>query len=316
MEQKENILKGKNEIEHNILNGFNRSSKVLEHKLGINAARVLNMLIYKHNYWLNREGLIDIDGKQAFYITIPNIQVETNLSKEPIYNAIKKLKEEKLVEVYKIGLPARNHYIVNIKEVNELENNHAEVYLKWRESVYSEATTSRKRFDERPIKETQALCLQQLDVKQTTSELENSSLVNGFSSVTKNKITKNKISKNFTNRINAVELRMDLMEYSDELEKLIDDFRGTNDEKERELCNKKIFDFLCKIIPPFNGFIISEQDYKMIDLISGYYSDSNYIASKILSNAEAILDCRKTRRFGNLFVALDLIDSHCKLRYG
>ena len=126
MKTKTNKIKNE-KIEHKFAKGFNRSSKVLEHKIGINAARLLNTLIYKHNYWLEDERESPfINGKRAFYITIPNLQVETNLSKSPIQKATKKLVAENLIEVHRIGTPSKNYYIVNGEAINKLESDHAE----------------------------------------------------------------------------------------------------------------------------------------------------------------------------------------------
>ena len=247
MEPKGIIKRKKEKIEHEFLKGFNRSSKVLEHKLGVNAARLLNMLIYKHNYWLDREELIDVNGRQAFYITIPNIQVETNLKKHSIKNALKILEFEKLIEIHKISIPAQNHYIVNSDEISKLEKNHLEKYEKWCKSVYVEAKNDRKRFNNRPKKMVETLCLPQLAENSPTCQLKINSLGSDFSTVTNNKITNNKITNNFTNRMNADEIDCDLSNYNDELIKLIDNVMETNDGEEKSDCIKELYCFLCVI---------------------------------------------------------------------
>jgi len=303
-------------IEHKFVKGFNRSSKVLEHKLGINAARLLNTLIYKHNYWLEdeRESTF-INGKRAFYITIPNLQVETNLSKSPIQNAIKKLVAENLIEVHKIGIPAKNHYIVNSEAIYKLESDHAKEYEKWCESIYKGAKNDRKRFDSSTKNTPESLCLQQLDVKQPTSELKNRPLDSDFSSVTNNKTTNNKITKNSTNCINAGYKIIDLHEYEDELIKLIDDVKYASDDDEKSDCIKELFVFLCKMVPGFENFNISEQDIGLIENVNSSSLKSEDIAWRIIDNAKAIIGESKDSRFGNLFVGLQEISNNCDHKF-
>ena len=304
-------------IEHKFVKGFNRSSKVLEHKIGINAARLLNTLIYKHNYWLEDERESPfINGKRAFYITIPNLQVETNLSKSPIQKATKKLVAENLIEVHRIGTPSKNYYIVNGEAINKLESDHAEVYEKWCESIYIGAINDRKRFDSSSKKTPGSLCLPQLDVKQSTSELKNRPLDSDFSSVTNNKTTNNKITKNSTNCINADYKIIDLHEYEDELIKLIDDVKDACDDDEKTVCIKELFVFLCKMVPGFENFNISEQDIGLIDSVTSSSLKSEQIAWKILDNAKTVIGKSKECRFGNLFVGLQEISHNCDLKYG
>jgi len=303
-------------IEHKFSKGFNRSSKVLEHKIGINAARLLNTLIYKHNYWLEdeRESTF-INGKRAFYIIIPNLQVETNLSKDPIQKAIKKLVAENLIEVHKKGIPSKNYYIVNGEAIYKLERDHAKIYEKWGESIYIGAKNDRKRFDSRTKNTPESLCLQQLDVKQPTSELKNGPLVSGFSTVTNNKSTNNKTTNNLTNHLTVDDKNNDLHEFEEELIKLIDDVKDASDDDERPDCNMELFNFLCQIVPKFKGFNISEQDYELLVDITASSLKSEDIALRILDNAKAIMDKRKKSRFGNLFVGLQEIAQNCDLKY-
>ena len=292
-------------IIHEFEKGFNRSSKIMEYKLGIDAARLLNTLIYKHNYWLNENRMIDINGKQGFYITISNLQMETNLKPYAISKALKKLKEERLIEVHKIGLPAVNHYVVNGEAINKYEKAHVKDYEEWIKVLSEDAKTDRKRFSTQSIAENQpaALIVPQSAKNSTTGELNSSPLVCEYSTVTNNKSTKNKITNNNTNRINAVELEIDLFDNVDELTEAITNLKeDTSDEQES---HSILYNLLIKLAPAFGSFRESPIDSKLIDRICEYSLDPNDIAFKILSNAKSINASKKDVRFGNLFVGLE-----------
>ncbi len=291
-------------ITHEFEKGFNRSSKIMENKLGIDAARLLNTLIYKHNYWLSENRMINVRGKQGYYITISNLQMETNLNPYAISKALKKLKKEKLIEVHKIGLPAVNHYVINGYAINKFEKDHVKDYEEWIKKLSEDAKTDRKRFSTQSIAENQpaALIVPQSAKISTTGELNSSPLVSEFSTVTNNKNTKNK-NTNTTNRINAVELEIDLYDYVDELTDAVMGLQNSNSDDPES--HSMMFDLLVKIVPAFNSFSESPGDSKMIDSIRDYYLEDYKIAYKILSNAEAIIAGKKDSRFGNLFVGLE-----------
>lgn len=292
-------------IIHEFEKGFNRSSKIMEYKLGIDAARLLNTLIYKHNYWLKQNRMIDVNGKQGFYITISNLQMETNLKPYAISKALKKLKKERLIEVHKIGLPAVNHYVVNGEAINKYEKANVKKYEEWTKKLSDDAKSDRKRFSTQSIVENKpvALIVPQSAKISTTGELNSSPLVSEYSTVTNNKITNNKITNNNTNRINAVELEIDLYDYADELTEAITNFKEeTSDEQES---HSILFDLLIKLLPTSSSFRESPRDSKLIDRICNYCLEANDIAFKILSNAKAIKEGRKSDRFGNLFVGLE-----------
>ncbi len=299
--------KDKMEIEkitHEFEKGFNRSSKIMENKLGIDAARLLNTLIYKHNYCLSENRMINVRGKQGYYITISNLQMETNLNPYSISKALKKLKKEKLIEVHKIGLPAVNHYVINGYAINKFEKDHVKDYEEWIKKLSEDAKTDRKRFSTQSIAENQpaALIVPQSAKISTTGELNSSPLVSEFSTVTNNKNTKNK-NTNTTNRINAVELEIDLFDNVDELTEAVLELQEaiSGDLKP----HSKLYDLLIKMIPAFKSFEESPRDSIMIDKIHDYYLDPDDIAFKILSNAKAINAGGKAARFGNLFVGLE-----------
>ena len=299
-----------NKIEQEFEKGFNRSSKIMEYKLGIDAARLLNTLIYKHNYWLNENRMIDVKGKQGFYITISNLQMETSLKPYAISKALKKLKEERLIEVHKIGLPAVNHYVVDGEAINKYEKAHVKKYEEWIKKLSEDAKTDRKRFSTQSIAENKpvSLIVSQSAKISTTGELNSSPLVIEYSTVTNNKNTKNKITNNTTNRINAVELEVDLFDYVDELtEAVINLQEDTSGEQES---HSLLFDLLIKLLPASSSFSESTRDSILIERICDYSLDANDIAFKILSNAKAIKEGSKPARFGNLFVGLEEKDAN------
>ncbi len=304
-----------NKIVQEFEKGFNRSSKIMEYKIGIDAARLLNTLIYKHNYWIDEDRMVKLEEGEAFWITIPNLQGETNMKPFTIKKAIKNLEKLKLIEVYRRGVPSKNHYILNREAILGFDDRYKNEYEDWLNKLYVKAVEDRSRFPEQSNKisdeeeallkknTSAALIVPQSAEKSPTSEIDSTPLVSEYSTVTNNKSTKNKITYNTTNRINAVEDEIDLYDYSDELTEAILALQAaiSGDLKP----HSKLYDLLIKITPAFKSFEESSRDSNMIDKICNYSIDAYDIAFKILSNAKAIKEGRKSSRFGNLFVGLE-----------
>ena len=305
--------------------GFNRSSKIMEHRIGIDEARLLNTLIYKYNYWVDEDRMVKLKEGDAFWITIPNLQGETNLKPFTIKNAIKKLKKLKLVEVYKKGIPAKNHFILNKKAILEFDDKYKDKYESWLDELSTKAGEDRSRFpkqfnktsdeDEPLVKETTsaALIIPQSAEKSPTSELVFRPLVNEYSTVTNNKSTNNK-NTNTTNRKNADRCFINYDEQEEEIEKLIDNFKlDYYDDNDKQV--EDIYNYLINLVSKMEKFKMSDDDYNLIMNISKYSLKSYDIASKIISNSKDISEGIKEVRFGNLFVGLREIDLNNSNKY-
>ena len=295
----------------------------MEYKLGINEARLLSMLCYKHNYFHEVKEFKNINGKPAFWITIPNIQAETNIKPYAISKAIKKLEKQKLIEVHKIGIPAKNHFIVNGEAINKFEKDHCEAYESWIAEINHKAQNDRDRFDalietfppkdyENEVENGAVSHIEsQSRENSTTSDAKTQPLVSEYSTVTNNKQTNNKIIKINTNLTSEGEEDSFIDE---ELTELISSFIYDNDDQ--GMVHERVFLFLKSLVPGLSNFRESHIDSIMIDRISEYSLDPNVIALKILSNAKAIEQGKKSNRFGDLFVGLEEMNTNKELMFG
>ena len=180
----------------------------MEHILGIEAARLLNTLIYKHNYWSEEGRFVRLKEGNAFYTTLSDLQVETNMKKFTISKAIKKLKNSGLIAVFKKGLPAKNHYILNEEEIHKFESKYTDDYVAWSEKLRSKSSEDIDRFTEQSSKvskegtkfvaenHSESYLEHQSCEKSPTSTLVFKSQESELSNATKNTITKNTITKN------------------------------------------------------------------------------------------------------------------------
>ncbi len=213
-------------IEYKSEKGFNWSSKIMEFKLGINAARLLNTLIYKQNYWIDENGMVKLEEGYAFYITISNLQWETNMTPHAIGKAIKILKKSGLIKVKKRGLPAKNHYILNRKAIQNYDAKYKDEFEARFNKLIAKASKDRARFTEESNKfskdrarfteESNKISKEDMKFmeefvsrshkvsqsaeKSPTGELVLAPLESEFSTVTKNKNTNNKNTNNKTNK--------------------------------------------------------------------------------------------------------------------
>ena len=103
--------------------------------------------IYKYNYWLDENRLIEIENENYFYITYINLQAETTIKQSAIKKAISKLKKAGLIKVKLKGVPATNHYSLNENTINNFESMHENEYLKWIESLNLKGKIDRDRFN-------------------------------------------------------------------------------------------------------------------------------------------------------------------------
>lgn len=282
---------------------FIAPSKVIRCNVSIVAADVLAVLLAKKRYWKQEGKLFEYKGNIGFHVSISDLEEETCYKSHTIKKGLFQLKKEGLIKSRPQGLGKPNFYSIDVKLIEKyIEDNKGE-YENWRLEI-------------RAKNKLVAPINSQMELKQLSGKDSYNFQEGTQTTTTKNKITKNKITKIFTNRINAADKKLDLMMYSDKLEKLIDDVKEAKDDEEKFDCNMVLFDFLCEIIPRFKRFNISQQDFRMIEELGAYYhSDSNQIAYKILINAQAILDGSKSNRFGNIFVGLREINNNCELRY-
>lgn len=311
------------EIEQKFEKGFNRSSKIMEYKIGINEARLLNTLVYKYNYWSTEGGLTNLNGESAFWITIPNLQVETNLSPSVIKRCLGKLKKSGLIEVYKKGIPAKNYYVLNREAIDNFDTQYEQEYEAWTDKIYKSAKTDRARFgtqNNEIIKESKeniienaplALIVSQLGQNDPTSEVKIDSLDRSKTTVTKNKITKNKKLKTNTNHINvAIEIGVS----EEDLISKIFELQQSKLEGLPELY-KEFYSFLRDSVPMFKYFKASDKDYEFIDSLIDSPIDNHFLATKIRENVRAIIAKRKECRFGNLFVGIKEMSENFKDKY-
>ena len=303
------------EITQSNLKGFNRSSKIMEHKIGINEARILSTLIYKHNYWAGREDLVEVNGGEAFYITIPNLQVETNLGPKTIQRCLDNLKKSGLINVYRKGIPAQNYYVLNKEAIEGFDEKYESEYEEWANRINNYAESDRTRFENARDDKQKNVSVSQMESQigqiVHTREVKMTDLDRTELPVTKNKNTKNNQLRISTNRINAEEKALDQL---DELTEAIMDLRDSDDDNGES--HKKLFLLMRDLVPRFEKFTESRDDSKLIGKINGYSLDPGEIAFKIVKNAIDIIKGIKEPRFGNLFVGLNELNENLELKYG
>jgi len=141
------------EIKFETIKGFNQSSKIIAYKLGLKASILLSNLIYKHNYWFDKNRLIKLEEEYYFFITYSNLEAETTIKNSGIKKAIKDLKDWGLIKVKRKGVPATNHYTINVEVLSRFESKYEEEYLKWIEGLSHESKKDRERFSQHIITE-------------------------------------------------------------------------------------------------------------------------------------------------------------------
>lgn len=84
-------------------------NKVLAKKFGINEAIILGELASEYDYWNGREELQD----GFFYSTVDNISKNTTIGEKQQRLAINNLVSAGVIEVKKMGLPAKRYFKIN-----------------------------------------------------------------------------------------------------------------------------------------------------------------------------------------------------------
>lgn len=282
---------------------FIASPKVIRFKVGIEAADILATLIYKKGYWNDEEKLFEYKGDIGFYISNSDLEEETCYKSHTIKRGLAKLKNEGLIISKQRGLGQPNFYSLDESIIEQYIEDHLDEYENWRLGIRHKNKLAT------PINSKKELI--QLSRKYSNNFQEGTQ-----TTTTKNKITKNKINNTITNRINTDKKNLDLAKYSEKLGELIDNVREADENLKFEAI-MEFYEFLCGLIPSFRGFIISKQDYELIEEVISCSSLKSFdITDKIISNAEAIINKRKKRRFGNLFVGLKEINLNFEIIYG
>ena len=269
--------------------------KVVNHKLGLNAAAVLGVLIYKYKYWNDQERLTTTDNFKGFHISHSDISEEICLGTSAIASAITKLKKEDLISIKRQGQGDPNLYSVDEGFVEQYIENHKQEYENWRQKIRVKNTSKT------PVNSG-------IGQNEGSRTAKSNDLDPSKSTTTKNKSTKNKQLRITTNRINAEEEAYDQL---DDLTEAIIDLRESDDNEESHL---KLFQLLRSLVPRFEKFSESPDDSKLIDKIKGYSLDPGEIAFKIVKNAINIIQSKKDPRFGNLFVGLDQVNENWEWR--
>jgi hypothetical protein len=94
-------------------------NKNIARALGLNASLLLSDLISKEAYFIELNQL----SEGWFFNTEANIHIDTTLSPYQQRKSLKTLKKERLVEVKRMGIPAKQYFKINEPEVIKFLNN-------------------------------------------------------------------------------------------------------------------------------------------------------------------------------------------------
>ena len=94
-------------------------NKRLSKAVGLKASVLLADLISKEEYFIEKGSLQD----GYFFNTEDNIQQDTTLTPYQQRNALKTLKNHNILEVKRMGVPAKQHFRINEEQVMKLLNN-------------------------------------------------------------------------------------------------------------------------------------------------------------------------------------------------
>lgn len=95
--------------------GYFLYNKTLARLLGPGEAIMIGLFCSKYNYYKQREELLDIDGKEYFFCVRSWIENETGLTIDKQRAIIQSLQLHKIIDVKKIGMPAKNYYSLNFE---------------------------------------------------------------------------------------------------------------------------------------------------------------------------------------------------------
>jgi len=265
---------------------FIASDRVIRHKLGVKAADVLAVLIYKYNYWKSLGKLNSQSQKGTFFISLNDLRAETMYSTKLISDAINVLKEAGLVYTIRQGLNKPNRYLIDEEVIDNYIKEHTGELEQWQRNIRDNggASSNKRKCEKGTSRTTKKV------IHEVTKE-----------DATKNKNTKNKNTenKNFTYRassVKAIYLESDL---ESDLEEKIYSLRLSDDKDVIPL-----FNLLCSLVPSFKVFKMSDDDEKLILKIVESEILEYKVSDRIISNAIDITEGRKEARFGNLFVGV------------
>jgi DNA-binding transcriptional regulator GbsR (MarR family) len=276
---------------------FIASNRIVRLKLGVKAADILAVLIYKKAYWNSQEKLNSVSHKGTFFISLNDLRAETMYSTKLISDAINVLKEAGLVYTIRQGLNKPNRYLIDEEVIDNYIKEHTGELEQWQQNIRDHK--GNRRISQKSTSGTTKKGTQDVIKEDTTK---NKNTKKGTQDVikedtTKNKNTKNKITKNkiLTNRA-SWEKPIDL---ESDLETKINNLRQGDDKAVISL-----FNFLCSLVNSFGTFKMSDDDEKLILKIVESEISEYKLSDKIISNASDITKGRKEARFGNLFVGV------------
>ncbi|MEP3836405.1 MAG: winged helix-turn-helix domain-containing protein [Algibacter sp.] len=273
-------------MNNKLMDSFIASNKVIRHELGSTAADILAELNSKYTFWDNKNQLLNRGGALYFFTSLNDLRSETGYSKNVISKHIKILKEHGLVKSIQQGLNKPNLYSINKNEINCFITKHENSFKDWQRIVREVKLYSLSNIN-KGVNDISGI---------TNKEIQESS----NKCTTNNLYTNNKSTKNFiTNRASSV----NEFYLSNKLEDIIDNIRSCT-EKQKEKGTTSLFEFLCSIVPYFEGFIMSEKDKALLVAIVDSEIEVHKFSSRIISNAININERQKNARFGNLFVGV------------
>lgn len=97
--------------------GYFLYNKTLAKLLGPGEAIMIGLFCSKYNYYKQREELLNIDGKEYFFCVRSWIENETGLKEDRQRAIIQSLQVHKILDIKKIGMPAKNYYSLNFEAI-------------------------------------------------------------------------------------------------------------------------------------------------------------------------------------------------------
>lgn len=101
-------------------NSFVMYNKEIAQSVSVNGAIIFGQLCSSYESFSSKNMLKMKDGKEYFYLTAETLEGETALSYKQQVKAIKELEESGYIETKLMGTPARKHFYITDKIVNEL----------------------------------------------------------------------------------------------------------------------------------------------------------------------------------------------------
>lgn len=95
--------------------GYFLYNKTLAKVLGPGEAIMIGLFCSKYNYYKQRDELLTVDGKEYFFCVRSWIEAETGLKDDRQRAIIQSLQVYGVLEVKKIGMPAKNYYSLNFE---------------------------------------------------------------------------------------------------------------------------------------------------------------------------------------------------------